>query len=308
MNNFITYLENKSIFNQRIILARSLLAFGALLTLSFNDSSEIVNDALLGVPENYNPFFKQYSLFTLFDDKTAKLLSIFFLISVISGYFPKITSILQSWVHLSICNSFIVVDGGDQIASNLAILLIPICLFDSRKNQWDNEKVTLGENKKLVNVFFNTYYFLIILQVAVIYLHAGVGKLNTEDWKNGTSTYYWFTQNIFGAPIFLQKIYNLITLSIFSPIISWLVMFFELGLFACILATNKTIKISFLVLGILFHFAIGFTHGLISFFFSMSGALILYLDSYNITYKFLTKKLILCQVKIANKMKHLHGN
>ncbi|MGV4439774.1 DUF5808 domain-containing protein, partial [Ornithobacterium rhinotracheale] len=208
------------------------------------------------------------------------------LLFVTTGYFPKISSILQAWVHLSICNSFISIEGGDQIASNLSLLLIPICLLDKRKNQWQNSNYSNNDSYKLTNIFTNIYFFLISLQVSVIYLHAAVGKIYTDGWKNGTCLYYWFTHNVYGAPLPLQKIYSLFTLSSFAPIYTWSVIIFELGLFACILATNKFIKYSFLFLGIIFHLSIAITHGLITFFFSMCGALILYLDSNNYIYKF----------------------
>ncbi len=291
MENILRYLETKSIFNQRIMVARMLLALGALLTLLFNDASEITNQALLMKEDVYTitSSFKYYSLFNLCSNVfIAKIISIVILLVAITGYIPQITSILQAWVHLSICNSFIVPDGGDQVASNLCLLLIPICLFDKRLNQWNDEK---NPNKDYKNVFFNVYFILICLQVSVIYLHAGVGKLYNAEWREGTCVYYWFTNNVFGAPVFLQKFYNLITLSNLSPIFTWSIMIFELGLFACILATDKTIKLIFLLLGLFFHFGIAITHGLISFFFSMAGALILYLDQGNTIYKFLQLKM-----------------
>ncbi len=177
--------------------------------------------------------------------------------------------------------------GGDQIASNLSLLLIPVCLFDARINQWNKEKLNPSLYLKNRNVFFGVYYFLIRLQVAVIYLHSGVGKLYKEDWRDGTCLYYWLNNNVFGAPDLILKFLNLLTLSSFAPIISWSIIFLELGLFACILATNKRILMLFFFLGILFHFSIFILHGLISFMFPMIGALILYLDKNNYVFNYL---------------------
>ena len=116
------------------------------------------------------------------------------------------------------------------------------------------------------------------------------GKLYNNEWKDGTCAYYWFTNNVFGAPLYLQKFYNLLTLSSFTPIITWSVIILELGLFACILATNKNIKKTFLILGLLFHFSIAITHGLVTFFCSMAAALILYLDDENKIYQYCARK------------------
>ncbi|MBF4472903.1 hypothetical protein [Flavobacterium sp. HJJ] len=294
MNQYITLLEQKGIFNERLALVRLLLAISALLTIIFNDVKYITDFSLM-VPDEATfatiVFFKKFSIFSLFSPILAKFFSILILVSVIIGYLPQLTCFFQAWIHLSICNSFLGVDGGDQIASNLSLLLIPICLFDNRLNQWKSQTKNETNIRKAINVFFSCYFFLIILQVAVIYLHSAVGKLNSTEWKDGTCAYYWFTNNVFGAPIYMQKFYNFITLSYFAPIITWSVIILELLLFACVLVTDKKIKKSFLIFGILFHFSIAITHGLITFFFSMAASLILYLDSENITYQYIKRKL-----------------
>ncbi|UKB82304.1 hypothetical protein LF887_14960 [Chryseobacterium sp. MEBOG06] len=288
MREVINYLENNLIFNQKIILARCFLAFGALLILFFNDSYELSNiDIGLLADRIENNFSLNFSIFSFFSPPIAKTICIFILLFVFTGYLPQLSCFLQAWVHLSICNSFVIVEGGDQIASNLSLLLIPVCLFDARINQWNKEKLNPSLYLKNRNVFFGVYYFLIRLQVAVIYLHSGVGKLYKEDWRDGTCLYYWLNNNIFGAPDFILKFVNLLTLSSFAPIISWSIIFLELGLFAYILATNKRILMLFFFLGILFHFSIFILHGLISFMFPMIGALILYLDKNNYVFNYL---------------------
>jgi antimicrobial peptide system SdpB family protein len=214
----------------------------------------------------------------LFDVHIAKWICITLLLFAISGLLPQLSILLQTWAHTSICNSFFELDGGDQIAANMCLLLIPICLLDKRINAWKNTDLGLRLN---INIFCNVFFFLLMLQVAVIYFHAGAGKLNVEEWLDGTCIYYWTTNNVFGAPEFIQPFLNLFTLSGAAPILSWGVIFLELSLFGCLFATNVKIKRLFLLLGILFHFSIFVVHGLASFFLSTSGALILFLDSEN---------------------------
>jgi antimicrobial peptide system SdpB family protein len=193
---------------------------------------------------------------------------------VMSGFLPQVTSILHAWVTLSIANSIVAVDGGDQVASNLAVLLIPICLTDSRLNQWSAQK---RPGNPYVNIFSNISIFFISLQAAVVYLHAGVGKLNSDDWRDGTASYYWLSHSTNGAPDWLRVIYEHLTLSNWVGALSWSVILFELLMFACLFASKK-VKSIFLCLGIFFHFFIVLTHGLMSFFFSMTALLIIYLD------------------------------
>ena len=292
MKNLIGMLERKNIFTPKIGFVRVLLATGALLTLFSNDLKEMTDFNLIsqdGMIILKNMIFKEYSIFELLGLYWGKIVSILILLFIYTGYFPQITTFLQAWVHFSICNSFLIVEGGDQIASNLSILLIPICLFDNRINQWNHESNTFSQPRKSINVFFNVYYFLISLQVATVYLHASIGKFYKPEWRDGTCLYYWFTNNTFGAPYWPQKIYNLITLSSLAPIFSWSIMIFELCLFGCIFSTKKSLRKFFLLSGLAFHFAIIITHGLVSFFFSMAAALILYIDDDNIIYTFVTK-------------------
>ncbi|WP_294206788.1 sporulation-delaying protein SdpB family protein [uncultured Chryseobacterium sp.] len=286
MKSLILFLERKSIFNERLAFVRSIFALGALLTLLFNNVPELADFELLANKQDMifvrNIPLTNFSIFSFLGLEVGKYVSILILLSVFTGFIPQVTGLLQAWVHYSICNSFLIVEGGDQIASNLTILLVLICLFDNRLNQWRPERKS--EGRKPVNVFFNVYYFLIILQVAIIYLHSGIGKLYNEEWRNGTCAYYWFTHNVFGAPVWIQKIYNIFTLSKFAPLFTWSVIILELLLFACILATNRKLKYIFLIIGLIFHLSIIFTHGLVSFFCSMAAALILYLDDKNIIY------------------------
>jgi antimicrobial peptide system SdpB family protein len=304
MKQLILSLEQKTIFNSRLAFARLMLAVSALLTILFNDIEYLTDyDLVLSNETAFESiiFFKQLSIFTILPLFLAKIFSILILLSVLIGYLPQITCFFQAWVHLSICNSFLGVDGGDQIASNLSILVIPLCLFDNRLNQWQSPRGINSNYRKAINVFFNIYYILITLQVAIVYLHAGVGKLYNSEWRDGTCAYYWFTNNVFGAPLYLQKFYNIITLSTIAPIVTWSVILLELGLFACILATNQSIKKVFLILGLIFHFCIMITHGLISFFFSMTSSLVLYLDDKNIIFLFIKAKLIYLNNEIQSR-------
>lgn len=311
MNKLIAHIENITLFTNRIAFVRLLLALNALLLLLFTDIPLGTDLSLLDLPNIQDSLFKPFSIFTVFGAQIGNWLSILILFFAITGYFPKISILLQAWVHLSICNSVIVIEGGDQIASNLCILLIPICLFDPRRNQWAELK-NQEANQKNVNIFLNIYSFLIRLQVAVIYLHSTTGKLIQNDWLDGTCLYYWTTNNVFGTATLLQPLLNFITLSDFAPLISWSVIFFELGLFACIFATNKYIRRFFLFSGIFFHFGILITHGLVAFFFSMCAALILYLDFENSVFNRI--KLLLGNIKGYRSLKlsiiksSSHGN
>src|SRR5688572_13087047 len=139
MYNFILYLEKRTVFTPQLAMARMLFALGSIGMLIFTDISVAINFDLLpaqsaNIEKLY--FFRGISLFKLFGAAGGKAICIIFLLFSISGFLPQLSSILQAWAHISICNSIIVIEGGDQIAANLSLLLIPVCLFDPRLNQW----------------------------------------------------------------------------------------------------------------------------------------------------------------------------
>ena len=261
-------------------LARSILAFGTMLTLLSNKTSVLIQRSSEG--DLFNPMLNpiapinKFNFFLLFGVEYfpyMKILAIAILIIVITGYSIKVSSLLHWWVSISFFFCSSVIDGGDQITTILTFLLLPLCLTDKRKNHWEK---TRPYSSTLNIVGLSSVYF-IKLQIAIIYFHAAVGKLDVEEWSNGTALYYWFNHSFFGASD------NLIPIINFSLSNSWIVtaltygvLIFEVLLFLCLLASEK-IKRMVLIPAILFHFLIIIFHGIFSFFFAVTAGLILYL-------------------------------
>jgi antimicrobial peptide system SdpB family protein len=282
MNSFskIEYLINKKYyFTSSFGLARSVLAFGLLITLIFNGNTILFDTNMSGFDgvrvNNYNFF----SIFLLFDNlMIAKYISIIILLSVIIGIYPRITAILHFWVTYSFASCTHIIDGGDQIASILTLLFVPICILNPNKTHWKNYKSS--------NFYTNTIcffmYFLIMLQTFVIYFHAAVGKFVVPEWINGTAIYYWFNDPVFGASGFTKTIFNFLFKSpIFTFYANWSVLFLELFIAIAVILPYKKAKFTALILGLIFHFLIVLVHGLISFYFSMAALLIVSLYSLN---------------------------
>jgi antimicrobial peptide system SdpB family protein len=169
------------------------------------------------------------------------------------------------------------IDGGDQITSNLTFWLIPICLLDNRKSHWTNpDQIVTGELASAKNIFSNLNFLVIRLQMAIVYLHAAVGKFSVPEWINGSAIYYWSRHPSFGMGNstlrFLDFLFQNKFLLFF---LNWTVLALELVLFMGLLMDRKYYKILFFA-GVLFHFFIIIIHGLFSFFFAMTGGLILY--------------------------------
>jgi antimicrobial peptide system SdpB family protein len=286
INNKAKVLSQVNVLTNTYGFARSLMAFGLLITFLFNNTNILFSTDpdhyahLSDVPLSKISFF----LLLVHHLQIARIITILILLIVVSGWRPRITGILHWYVTFSFYISSDYYDGGDQIAAILCLLLIPFCLFDKRKWAWIKlENSTVSEYQKFVNIFLNVVYFVIRLQVCIIYLDAGIEKMKVNEWVDGTATYYWFTNAGFGAADWIKP---LIVFLFSKPLIvvffTWGTMIFEIILgMAIMMKRNNTNWKILLSMGILFHFGIIVFHGLISFFFSMFAALILYLYPLN---------------------------
>lgn len=278
-NNQIAQQEQLSLHAPLLGLGRSVLAFSLLLTLLCTDARALFSTGLNEVSSEALYPLEKINFFRLFGPDTivwAKWLAIAALLFIISGVLPQVTCLLHWYLAYSFVNASIDIEGGDQICSNITLLLIPICLLDNRFNHWHQRTPSLANARHLINLFCNNWFWLIRLQVVVIYLHSATGKFVVNEWLNGTALYYWFNHPMFGMQPWLEPIVNSLVLNPYIAfVLTWGVMIFELYLAAAILVQKKYYKKLFKA-AVGFHFLIVLFHGLASFFISMSGALVLY--------------------------------
>ena len=286
--------------------ARSILAFGTLITLLFH-SSEMLFYPVTEPFQNHidGIIIHKISLFYLLGKEylfIGKLISIIILVMVISGYYPKVTGILHWWVAFSFNISSVLLDGGDQMASILSFMLIPVTLSDPRKNHWHKTDKKISLN---LNMIILSFFIIIRLQVSLVYLQAGIAKAFETEWADGTALYYWFTNPVFGAVDYIYWflepfLKNGLTLTF----LTWSVMIFEVFLFLGLFIEKKW-RPYLLVAGITFHFGIIIVHGLVSFFCSMTAALILFLRPVDESFNFSTIKNAISRVFKPIKIKLL---
>lgn len=271
-------ISRKNYFTNVYGLARSTLAFSILIPLIFDSKYIIFPKHLLEFNiEKADNILDSINIFFLFDYENfyiAELISIVILCSVIYGVQPKITGILHWWITFSFFRATGLPEGGDQINSIITFLLIPITLMDSRKNHWQSPT-----NANMYKNFIAYFIFLLIqIQMAVIYFHAATEKIYKLDlWLDGTAVYYWLNDNVFGMTNWLSVIVNpIINIPYLLALLTWGVIISEL-IFSAALFMSPDRKIKLLKYAVFFHFLIIVFHGLVSFFFAMTGGLILYL-------------------------------
>lgn len=287
MTNSTKFLESKIdsglYWTNYLGVSRSLLSLGLILTLIFND-----NDVLFSYGINNDFFLKcdhnnSLSIYCLINNTIlAKYISILILFFVIIGIYPRLTCVFHWWVTYSFSTSSYVIDGGDQIASILTLLLIPICLLDRRKWHWSISHYKHNFLEKNI-AFFS--YTLISIQAFTIYFHAMIGKFGVNEWLNGTAIYYWLLHPVFGMnDRVAQYLVPFLKIPTILLAITWSVLAIELFLSANIFISNRKVKFISLYFGTIFHLSIIIAHGLVSFFFSMTSLLLIYLISKNYNY------------------------
>jgi antimicrobial peptide system SdpB family protein len=275
----------KILSKNTITLARALLASSMLITLIFTPLENLFPYYHISKLNESTNLILKLNYFLWFENLLVPyIFSILILIIVILGLLPRFFCIIHSWVSYSIFYSMLIVEGGDQINIILTFLLIPICILDKRKNSWINLHIN---QKKETFLSINSMYalFFIKVQMAILYLNAGVSKMFAPEWSNGTAVYYWFYDSMFGAPLWLQSsIGFLFKNDITISLINWSVIFLEIGLFSAIFLKQKH-KYILLTLGLFFHFTIIIIHGLPTFFLAMTAGLILYLSKLDLSIK-----------------------
>jgi antimicrobial peptide system SdpB family protein len=287
-------LKNQIKFSEKIInnnywtnwfgLSRTLLAMSLLLTLILNNNLTLFYTGIQN--ENYPEFNNpELNLFSRFNNlETGVVVSIVLLLPVIFGIFPRYTCIPHWIVTYSFSITCSATDGGDQVASIISLLLIPICLFDDRKWHWSIKQT---EKPFIAKTIAALTYYMLCIQIFIIYFFASVCKFKVDEWKNGTAIYYWLTQPLFGATNFFKPFLDVVLYSpILTALLNWSVLFVELIIAFTIFSTNSRFRKTVLTIGITFHFFILLFLGIVSFSINMTSCLILFLISKNNNYEY----------------------
>lgn len=175
-------------------LFRSGVAFSHLLILVFTGFDFLIRPTAINPDPLSCNGVQSVMTFCIFPQDyawIAKILGIMISLFVISGYFPRASSILFSWEAISFKNMVATPDGGDQIAANLSIMIVFLALFDNRKNHWHK---SISFHECLLRKTRITWSVLGVLaikiQMAYLYFESGLAKTQIESWADGSEVYY----------------------------------------------------------------------------------------------------------------------
>lgn len=258
-------------------LARTLLALGTLGTLLATSPKTLMSPLADGsVPPTCRGITEAglWCLAPAGGGELARWLSVAVLVVVAIGWRPRFTGVAHWYVAWSLMANATVLDGGDQITTVLALLLVPVTLADPRRWHWQHLP---ARAPGLAAVVAYGGLILIQLQVAVVYLHASIAKLGVREWADGTAMFYWLRHPTFGAADWMRPVTDALTGSPLGVVaLSWSSIALEFAL-AIALLLRPTLRRWLLIAGLAFHGLIALTMGLISFSTAMWAALLLYL-------------------------------
>ncbi|HEX6372100.1 MAG TPA: sporulation-delaying protein SdpB family protein [Longimicrobium sp.] len=267
-------------------VARTILACGLLTTLLIDGVDVLFQPDAFRALHQAAPV-NRISLFYLMAGapgglQAARWIAIAVLLLVASGWRPRFTGLPHWWVAFSFAASTSVAEGGDQIHAILALLLVPVTLLDPRPSVWRTWTPDLARVREQARAVAAASCFTVIaLQVAVIYFQAGVSKMSVGEWANGTAVWYWFTHPVYGMSGAVKELaVRVMMIPAAVTALTWGVIVLEV-LLATGLVMDRRHRPLLLKAGLLFHFGIVVAHGLLSFFFAMAGALILYLRPFD---------------------------
>jgi len=267
-------------------LARTLLAGATLLTLLCNGADLLFRPLGAEIAQEVHDIpLLRLSLFTLLPGDRlgiARCLAIAILALVVVGWRPRITGLLHWWVTASFAVSSVIVEGGDQAAAILTLLLVPVTLTDGRRSHWSapeppDEGRRPPDTAAVASAVAASALALVRLQMAVIYFFACTAKLGVAEWANGTALYYWFLHPIFGVDGWRRALLLPILVDpVGVTLMTWGAIAIEALLFMGLLMERR-FRPHLLVTGILFHAGIAAIHGLPTFGMIMIAGLVLYL-------------------------------
>lgn len=267
----------KSPFTWVYGLARSVLAVGTLINLLCNSPAVLFDRDTFGNQSLSMTFQKLNLFFVLGYDNLpyAYALAIGVLVLVVLGVYPRVTGVLHWLVSFGFFSAATIIEGGDQLTAILTLLLVPVTLLDPRANHWQVAVSAPGHACR--NFTARLFLDLVKLQMAVLYLHAGIDKLyKLDEWRNGTALYYFFNDPLFGHPAWLSFLLDkpLANAYVVSSL-TWGTILFELSLFGALFMGPARRHLFWPA--VVFHLGIAVVIGLVSFSLAMLGGLILYM-------------------------------
>lgn len=256
-----------TIRSRALSLATFCVYLGLTLSLLFTSSNLLLGRAGEARVQACDMTFG-VNAYCVADIELVRWVSIALFTLILAGIRLWVVLLPAAYLAWSFSSYNLMLEGGDQIASNLSILLLPFLLTvgGGRPQARPSARIRAGAVRVSV--------WLIRLQAVLVYGQAAVDKIRRPEWYDGTAMYYWARDASLqqGEPGW-SIMQNLTEFQFFTNALTWGVILLEATLAAAILMPRKTRGILFVV-AIGFHAGIAVYYGLVTFGLAMTGLLV----------------------------------
>lgn len=246
-------------------IGRSLIALSTLSTLVFTPMRALVVP-VGGLSGPNCTSIRRVSLLCVGDPASGlevrRYVMIVVLLLVVIGLFPRWTAIPHAYVAFTMSASTSLPDGGDAIAATLTMLIIPLCLADSRRWQWQGATSPLPITWAAIAL---PALIAVRLQLAFVYLDSAISKFGVDDWSNGTAEYYILRDPGFGDAGLFHRVWLALSSHPWGAIgLTWGAIVVEIAIGLTLLFSWRW-RVVALGLDVALHSVIIMTMGLFSF-------------------------------------------
>jgi hypothetical protein len=182
-------------------------------------------------------------------------LQIVLLIVGIMCIYPRIVSLLIYLITINLDNkAYVILDGGNNL---MQIILLYLVLMDPSIPRNKYKSTTLNQVNNSVS---NLSFYMVRLQVVMVYLVSGLAKVSGDLWQNGTALYYTLSIDEYSHPIAKKIISNY---PFFTVVGSYATLLYQVAF--PWLVWNRKLRPYLLGFGTFIHIQISFVMGLFMF-------------------------------------------
>lgn len=262
----------------QLTLARATLALSTLMVLAANSAQVLLHDpSSAGLSPTSCHGVSSLGAFCLAPSEYAeqvRWLLMLLCVPALLGLVPAMAAPLHAYAAFTVASNTVGIEGGDYLVATSTVVLAVVCLTDRRLQGWSPR----GSGKPAL-AFIPAQVLLLgmRLQVAYVYLEAATVKQSHPIWADGSALWYWLQQPNFGARPEVRDLLSVVLAQ--GPVLhamTWGVIVTEYVLAVAVLsARRRNARFLTLAVAVSMHLVFALVLGLITFFVSMVGVLLL---------------------------------
>jgi len=262
----------------QLTLARSVLAASTVVVLTFNRASVLLHDPTTAraSPTSCDNLASlgAFCIASAEHLEQVRWLLILLCAPALLGLVPAVAAPLHAYAAFTVASNTVGIEGGDFLVASSSLIMVVVCATDCRLHGW-----SARSSARPASAYIPAQVFLLGLrvQVAYVYLEAATVKQVHPIWADGSALWYWTQQPNFGARPEVRDLLEVV-LAQGSAVhaLTWGVIVTEYVLaFAVLAARRRLPRLLTLALGVSMHLVFALVLGLITFFVSMLGVLLL---------------------------------